>query len=477
VPPPIREILHGFAEQRLTPPEILAACHGAIDRYDGTLNALPTRLDRGDCQALAEQAGQAIRSGRPVGLLAGLPYAAKDVFDTAGVRTTLGSPIFADRIPRSSAPGVQRLLDAGAVLIAKSNTPEFAAGAQTFNPVLGTTRNPWDPSRTVGGSSGGAAAALAAGMTVIADGSDLGASLRNPASFCGVVGIRPSVRVDPSLAEGPNGFDTLSTYGPLGRDVDDCRLVHAAIFERPAHRPIDRWIEWLQQRPPRPEPRSLRLAYSADLGGLPLAESVRGSFERAVAALRDAGVTLVDAHPDFDGADEAFMTLRGLYFVEWLGELYDRERHRMKDTVVWNVEYGLRLDARRIAAAHRLRTTVFRRVADFLRGYDAFLLPTAQMLPFPIDLPYPTEIDGRPLVNYIDGLKTCYWVSASGHPGLSLPCGWVAERGHGSAGASPPLPVGLQLVGRWGGDARLFDIAETVESLLGPLAERPALAC
>jgi amidase len=463
VHPSVRTLLAEFAQHRRSPTDVLVACHGAIDRLDPSLNALPTRRDRDACLREAEAAGRAIRAGEPVGLLAGLPYVAKDIFDTAGLRTTLGSPIFADRVPTADAPGVRRLREAGALLIAKSNTPEFAAGSQTFNTVFGATRNPWDPGRTVGGSSGGAAAALATGMAVVADGSDLAASLRNPASFCGVVGIRPSTRLDPSLADGPNGFDTLSTIGPLGRTVDDCRLVHSALFDRPAHRPIGGWIEWLEQRPPLPAARGLKLAWSADLGGVPLAAPVRAAFMRAIDALRDAGVALTEAHPDFEGADEAFLTLRGLYFVEWLGELYATERRRMKDTVVWNIEQGLALDAARIARAQRLRSTVFRRVASFMERYDAFLLPTVQVLPFPLDMPFPTAIDGVPLANYIDWLKTCYWISTSGHPGLSVPCGRVRD------GDSAPLPVGLQLVGRWGADAALFDVAEVVETVLEPL--------
>lgn len=461
--PPIRRLLADFAAHRLAPTELLARCHGAIDRLDPSLNALPTRRDRAACVEEAERIGRAIVAGEPVGPLAGLPYAAKDVFDTAGLRTTLGSPIFADRVPRTDSPGVARLRAAGAVLIAKSNTPEFAAGSQTFNPVLGTTRNPHDPTRTVGGSSGGAAAALAADMTVVADGSDLAASLRNPASFCGVVGMRPSTRLDPTLADGPNGFDLLSTVGPLARSVDDCRIVRSALFAPAAPRPLREWLDALEARPRPPAPRALRLAYSADCGGVPLAAPVRAAFDRAIDALREAGVTLVESHPDFAGADEAFMTLRGLYFVEWLGELFRTERARMKDTVVWNIEQGLALDAAAIARAQRLRTQVFRRVAAFVAGVDAFLMPTVQVLPFPLEMPYPTSVDGVPLANYIDWLKTCYWVSASGHPAVSVPCGRARD------GDSPPLPVGLQLVGRWGSDDALLDVAESVESVLAPL--------
>jgi amidase len=460
VHPPIRRLLADFHRGERSPVDLLAACHREIDRLDAALNALPTRRDRDACLRDAERAAAAIRAGDPVGPLVGLPWACKDVFDTAGLRTTLGSPIFADRVPRVDAPAVRRLRE--------SNTPEFAAGSQTFNTVFGATRNPHDPTRTCGGSSGGSAVALATGMAVVADGTDLASSLRNPASFCGVVGMRPSTRLDPSLADGPNGFDTLSMIGPMGACVDDCRRVHEAMFERPAPRPIAAWVARdAARRPPKP-PGALRVAWSADLGGLPLQAPVRAAFVRAIDALRDAGVALVEAHPDFDGADEAFMTLRGLYFVEWLGELYETDRARMKDTVAWNIEQGFALDARRIARAQRLRSTVFRRTAAFLAGFDAFVLPTAQVLPFAHEVTHPTAIDGVPLATYVDWLKTCYWISASGHPALSLPCGRARD------GDGPPLPVGLQAVGRWGEDSALFDVAQTLETVLAPLARDPA---
>jgi amidase len=369
-------------------------------------------------------------------------------------------------VPETDAPSVHRLREAGAILIAKSNTPEFAAGSQTFNAVLGATRNPHDTTRTVGGSSGGAAAALAAGMAVVADGSDLAASLRNPASFCGVVGMRPSTRLDPTLTDGPNRFDLMSTIGPLARSVDDCRIVHSALFEPAAHRPLDAWLAHLEARRMPRDPRGLRLAWSADLGGVPLAAPVRGAFLRGIDALREAGATLAEMHPDFSGADESFMTLRGLYFVEWLGDLYETERARMKDTVVWNIEQGMALDAAAIARAQRLRSAVFRRVAAFMADVDAFLLPTVQVLPFPLEMAFPTQIDGVPLVNYVDWLKTCYWISASGHPAVSVPCGRARD------GESAPLPVGLQVVGRWNGDAALLDVAEAIEAVLGPLNAR-----
>ena len=461
--PPLRVLLADFAAGRTRPTELLERCHRTIERLDPAINALPTRRPLADCIAEALRIEAAIEAGEPVGPLAGLPYVAKDLFDTAGLRTTLGSPIFADRVPSADAPGVARLRAAGAVLIAKSNTPEFAAGSQTFNPIFGATRNPYDLAHTVGGSSGGAAAALATGMTVVADGSDLAASLRNPASFCGVVGLRPSTRLDPTLVDGPNAFDLLSTIGPMGRSVDDCRWVYRALFHPAPAQPLDRWVAAAAAQPaPRPVNR-LRLAYSADLGGVPLAAPVRAAFEASLERLRQAGATLIEACPDFSGADEAFMSLRGLYFVEWLGELFETERDRMKETVVWNIEMGLGLDAARIARAQRLRSAVMRRMAAFLADADAFLLPTSQVLPFGLDTPYPTAINGVPLTHYVDWLKTCYWISASGHPALSLPCGLAQEED------GPLLPVGLQLVGRWGGEEALFEVAESVEAVLGPV--------
>ncbi len=495
--PSIRDALRGFAAGSLSPRTVLDACLDAIARRNDTLNALPTRLPADRLRSDADTLQTALRSGAPVGLLAGQPYAAKDIHRTAGVRTTFGSPLYADHVPTRNDPIVQRLLDAGALLIGKSNTPEFAAGSQTFNPIFGATLNPWDPSRTVGGSSGGAACALATGMTVVADGSDLAASLRNPASFCGVVGLRPSSAMDPTLEPGADGFGTLSMPGPLARSVDDLRLAWRAIFAAPGQAPIATWAERLAQESaatgrgghaggtagrhdaqaaptsrtqgasrvgagmPR-APRALRLAWTIDAGGsMPVSEPVARTMEATLAVLREAGVSLVHASPALADVDECFQVLRGLYFVENFHEDYKRGRDRMKDTVVWNIEYGLSLGAERIAWAHRTRTRLFAEMAQFLRGFDGWLLPTAQVLPFAKDLPYPTAINGLPLANYVQWLRSCYLVSATGHPALSLPCGFASD-----APESPPLPVGLQVVGHWLQDEALMDVGETLQTLL-----------
>ena len=473
--PPIVELLDEFQRGTRTPRDVVEACFAAIDARDGAVNALPTRVDRDQVLAHADRIARQITRAEPVGPLAGLPYSAKDMHRTAGVRTTFGSPIFADHVPADDDPVVGRLLGADAILIAKSNTPEFAAGAQTFNPVLGKTRNPFDLSRTVGGSSGGGAAALACGMTIVADGSDLGASLRNPASFCGVVGLRPSSRADPALRGGANAFGTLNQIGAMATRVADLRCVDRAIRAPAARRPLADWLASLRaESAPRRErdTGTLKLAWSIDCGGaMPVSSPVRDAIGRAIDALRGHDVELMEAWPDFSGADDCFQVLRAEYFVENLGGLYREHRAQMKDTVAWNVEQGLSLGAERIAAAARLRSRIFERVAAFVEGFDAWLLPTTQLLPFPHDIAYPTQIDGKPLATYIDWVASCYWITVSGHPALTLPAGFARE-----APDHRPLPVGLQLVGHFGRDDVLLDVGERIEAMLAPVnAPRPAL--
>lgn len=483
----IRQHLIAYADGWLAPVQTLNDALSAVDQLNPTLNALPTLRPRDAVIEAAEQLSARMGRGEPVGQLAGMPYCAKDTHRTAGLRTTFGSPIFADHVPTENEPIVERLLAADALLIGKSNTPEFAAGSQTFNTLFGTTRNPFALDRTVGGSSGGSACALASGMVWVADGSDLAASLRNPASFCGVVGMRPSSKPDPLLRPGANSFSSLSMPGPLARSVDDLRLAYRSVFTPAARQPIRRWSEQLSDESqakrrgilryertgamPR-EPRSLRVAWTIDGDSrMPVDAGVHRAMRRAGHILEEAGVKLIQATPDLGGADECFQALRGLYFVENFAALYATDQHRMKDTVRWNIEFGLDLSAERIAAAGRLRSEIFERMRRFLGDIDAWLLPTAQVLPFSHELPYPTSINGEALGTYIDWLKSCYWVSVTGHPAVSLPCGFERDE------TGQALPAGLQVVGHWDRDEDLLDVCETIESLLEPLnASRPPLA-
>jgi amidase len=470
--PSVAELLGDLHSGARTAEALARDCLDTIDRLDGQLNAIPTRVPREQVLDAAAATDRAIRAGEPVGALAGLPYAAKDTHRTAGLRTTFGSPIFADNVPERNDPIVQRLLDAGTVLIGKSNTPEFAAGGQTFNPVLGTTVNPWDLSRTCGGSTGGGAVAAATGMAAVVCGSDLGGSLRIPAAFCGVVGMRPSAVSNPELVADANTFNTMSTVGAMATRVADLRWMNRAIFAPAPARPLAQWLALMADeaaaRREAASRRPLRLAWTIDAGGaMPVAAPVRKALGRAIERLREAEkaglVELVEAWPDMSDADECFQVLRAEYFVENFGAFYRSNRAQLKDTVAWNIEQGLALTPERIAQAKLARSRIFARLASFLSGFDAWLLPTTQVLPFSREVPFPTEIDGEPLATYIDWVKSCYWITVSAHPGLSIPAGFEADPDDPKG---LPLPVGLQLVGHYRQDEALLDVGERIETIL-----------
>jgi amidase len=453
-------------------PNATVAATANITKRNSLVNAICTQRLPIDIEDNLSSLTQRITNNQPVGMLAAMPYVAKDIHATKGLRTTRGSPIFADWVPTENDAIVERYLAADAVLIGKSNTPEFAAGSQTFNTIFGATTNPYDSTKTAGGSSGGAAAALATGMAVLACGSDLAASLRNPASFCGVVGFRPSIRANVSLRSSPNYFDTLSIAGPMANSVNDVRLSYRAIFgseQQLRHRSIENWLAlWEHEEQQRRDKASkpLRIAYSLNGGGqFPVQKQVADQLQKALDLLKNAGHELVEMCPDLSGIDECFQTLRGLYFVECFGDLYREHKHQMKDTVVWNIEQGLKLTASDIAQANVMRSVLTKRLSEHLATFDAWLLPTAQVLPFSIDEPYPTSINNQPLTTYIDWLKSCYWLSVTGNPSISLPCGFAK-----SSESAIPLPVGIQVVGHWMRDEALLDIAQAIESAIKPLA-------
>jgi amidase len=464
----IQGLYKALAENPSSLFEIVEATQATISKSNPTINALCTLRNSSDVESNVASLVQRLKAGAPVGRLIGAPYVAKDIHATAGVRTTKGSPIFKDWIPQTNDPIVQRFLDADALLLGKSNTPEFAAGSQTFNTLFGATLNPFDLTKTVGGSSGGSAAALQTGMTLLADGSDLAASLRNPASFCNVVGFRASSRCAPPMKTSANFFDSLSIVGPMARSVADVKHAHCAIFgaeHHTAHRPINSWLELTEQEAVtrnQREKRPLKIAYSLDGNGqFPVQDEVRKQLENCLLRLKNQGHEVFQACPDMTGVDECFQTLRGLYFVECFGLLYQQQKHLLKDTVVWNIEQGLSLSASAIAKANLQRSAIFDRVQDFMSRCDVWALPTSQVLPFSIDDPYPKTINGEPLVTYIDWLKSCYWLTVAGHPAISIPGGFAAP-----GAGEKPLPVGLQLVGKWMQDDALLNHAELIERQL-----------
>jgi amidase len=437
--------------------EVVGAHLERIEAVDPALNAIVTLVPE-RALAEAEEADSARARGETVGLLHGLPIAIKDLVDTAGIRTTYGSPIYRDHVPEQDAALVRRLRRAGAIVVGKTNTPEFGAGSQTFNPVFGATRNPYDPARTPGGSSGGAAAAVAAGMLPFADGSDLGGSLRNPASFCNVVGLRPTPgRVpDPDLDD---LWDPLSVSGPIARTVADAALLLEALAAAEPSTPLS--------LPPLADPgddRPRRIAWSRDLGGLPVDPAVTAALESARPALEGLGWQVEASEPDLADADQVFHVLRALGFARHLAAEVSAHPGQVKETIVWNVEQGLALDAERIARAQVARTDLFRRMADFLGEYDALALPASLVPPFPIEVEWVQEIAGVRMESYLDWMRACTRISVTAHPAVSVPFAFT------DAG----LPVGLQLVGRYGDEAGLLRVAAAVEAAAGASTRRPA---
>ena len=440
--------------------EVVEAHLARVDAVNPRVNAIVTLVPE---RAVAEAAALD-RSREPAGLLQGLPVAIKDLVDTAGIRTTYGSPIYADHVPVADALLVERLRAAGAVIIGKTNTPEFGAGSHTFNPVFGATRNPYDLSRSAGGSSGGAAAALAARMIPIADGSDLGGSLRNPASFCNVVGLRPSAGRVPSTGPG-NGWDPMSVLGPMARTVDDVALLLAAIAGPDPRAPLS-----IDADPRRfaaisaTELSGWRIAWSETVGGLPVEPEVTAALEPARQAMIELGATVEDVEPDLTGADEVFETFRSLAFSA--GDDFARhDRSLVKPELVDDVERGERLTAKQIVRAGMLRTDLFRRLQTMLSRYDLLAMPTVQLPPFDVELRWPEMVAGVPMERYITWMRSCSRISATTLPALSLPAGFTP------AG----LPVGLQLVGRHRKEGELLAGAAALEAELDASARSPAL--
>jgi len=449
-------------KREITPFELIDAAAQRIAATDGQVNALPIRF--------FEEARDAARRLRPFylandatpGWLAGLPIAVKDYNDIAGQPTTCGSPIFADAIANTTDITVATLEANGAIPIAKSNVPEFA-GANTFNSVFGATRNPWNLRMSAGGSSGGSAAALAAGMVWLAMGSDLGGSLRIPASYCGIVGMRPSAGRVPR-GKGLPPFDTLWVEGPMGRTVADVALMlYAQVMQSP-HDPISfskpgtAFVESV--RTPR-APR--RVAFSPDLGVSRITPNVDEICRRAAGHFTAMGVDIEEATPDFTDAIDAFQTLRAFLLATIRGELLQRERARIAPHIVWNIEKGLNLSVDELIRAERGRAALYHRVVQFFENYDVLACPTVAVPPFPVEQHFPTEIGDEKLTTYIDWMCLTFVVTLTACPAISIPCGFTRDG----------LPVGLQLIGRPHGDFALLSSAHLLEQELRIVGQLP----
>jgi amidase len=450
----------------VTPLDLLDVLERRIAEVDGKVNALPTlAFDRARAHAKALMK-------RPIGqrgLLAGLPIPIKDLTNVEGVRTTQGSPIFKDTIPTRSDIAVERLEDNGGVIYAKSNTPEFGAGAHTFNEVFGATRNPWNPSRSASGSSGGAAVALATGMAWLAHGTDMGGSLRNPASFCGIVGMRPSIgRVAHTPAAKIDR--NLGVHGPMARNVEDLALLLDAMSgEHPAD-PLSLPLlrdSFLAAARSGNKPK--RIAYSPDLGITPVDPEVAAITRKAATRFAEAGAIVEEAHPDLREAHECFHVLRAYDFAISKAALLRTKRDQLKPEVIWNIEEGLKLTVEQLERAEAQRVAMAARTLEFFKTYDLLLTPATIVAPFPIESRYVAECAGKTFDNYVEWLGIVYAITLACCPALSLPCGFTASG----------LPVGLQLVGPPRGEAQLLAGAKVLEDVLGlrgttPIDPKPA---
>lgn len=448
--------------KKISAREVLAEHLKQIERINPKVNAIVTLVPELAVAAAAKADEKQARKEQ-LGPLHGLPVAHKDLVETRGIRTTFGSPLYKDNVPATNDLIVDRLQRAGAITIGKTNTPEFGAGSQTFNTVFGVTHNPYDLAKTCGGSSGGAAVALACGLVPVADGSDTGGSLRNPAAFCNVVGFRPSVGRVPN-PKAALGWSTLSTSGCLGRSVGDLALVLSTIAGPDSLAPLS--IPESGDLFARPLPRSfngVRIAWFKDLGGVPFDPRVRAIVDAHRKTFESLGCIVEQAEPDFALAEIAFRILRAWNTAHTYGQRLHDHPDAFKDTLKGEIEEGLRLSGADIARAETAHTQLWRQFQAFLEPYEYFILPTTQLPPFDINMPYPTQLAGTKFDSYIDWMKSCWYISATGNPAASVPGGFTPEG----------LPVGLQIVGRHHEDFAVLQLAHAFEQATGFGTKRP----
>ncbi len=451
--------------KKLSAREALSAHLKQIERVNPKVNAIVTLVPEMAAGAAAKADEMQARN-ETLGPLHGLPVAHKDLLETRGIRTTFGSPLFKDFIPTEDNIVVERMRRAGAIIIGKTNTPEFGAGSQTFNKVFGATRNPYDLTKTCGGSSGGAAVSLACGLAPVVSGSDTGGSLRNPAAFCNVVGFRPSVGRVPN-PKAAFAWSTLSTSGCLGRSVADLAYVLSTIAGPDSRSPLS--INEPGELFARPLDRSfkgVRVAWFKDLGGVPFDPRVRAVVDGHRKTFESLGCIVDEAEPDFAPAEIAFRVLRALGSANAYGAQLHDHPDAFKDTLKGEIEEGLRLTGMDVARGDAAHGQLWRSFQAFLEKYEYFVLPTTQLPAFDVDTPYPTEIVGVKFDNYIDWMKSCWYISATGNPAASVPGGFTPEG----------LPVGVQIVGRNKADFSVLQMAHAFEQATGFGKKRPSIA-
>jgi amidase len=452
---PATELHRLYRARKTSPLEVMRAVLERVDAVNPKLNAIVT-LEREPALKAAKTATAAIKKGKKLGPLHGVPVTIKDLTHTKGIRTTWGSKVFEHHVPTEDSLIVERLKTAGAIILGKTNTPEFGAGGNTFNTVFGVTRNPWNPALTCGGSSGGAAVALATGMGPIAQGSDTGGSLRTPAAFCGVVGFRTSPGLVPYYPK-LLGWDSIGVTGPMARTVADTALMLTVVAGADARSPISYEVDTaaFTRAVKSPSIKGWRAAWTPDLNGLiPVDPEVAQVAEASMRVFRSLGARVESACCDFSEVNDIVLGTRGLSMVASHADKLPGWKEQMQKGLVWNIEQGLKLSPEEIARAEVKRTTLWHRVRTFMETRDLLLLPTVAVPPFPVEQPYPTEINGKALDNYTQWFFLTYGITVTGLPVISVPCGFTKSG----------LPVGLQIVGRWRQEAMVLRAAAAFEA-------------
>jgi len=440
--------------------EVLSAHLAQIERWNPRVSAIVTLVaDR--AMADAAKADEATARGEKLGPLHGLPIAHKDLVETAGIRTTRGSPFYRDNIPTTDAAIIKTLRAAGVVTIGKTNTPEFGAGSHTFNTIFGATKNPYDVGRTCGGSSGGAAVALATGMIPIADGSDTGGSLRNPAAFCNVVGFRPSPG---RVQTGSTSWSPLSVSGPMGRSVADVALLLSVMAGGEFRTPLALTEDGVRFAAPLGRDfRGVRVAWWRGLGGIPFERDVVSAVNATRSVFEQLGCVVEEAEPNFEGVDEAFPTLRHLSYHSEYAAMAKQRPEWIKDTIHWEIREAERQTSADVGRASARQARAYADSRQFFERYEYFVLPVTQVMPFDVNIAYPTSVAGTPMSTYIDWMRSCWYVTFLANPAISVPAGF----------SSGGLPVGLQIVGRHRADWSVLQLAHAFEQTTGHGKKRP----
>jgi amidase len=439
-------------EKKLSAREVMQAHLKQIGRVNSKVNAIVTLVAEEQLMAQAAAADESLAKGNLLGPLHGMPVGVKDLHETAGIRTTYGSPLHRDLVPDFDCRVVQREKAAGGIVIGKTNVPEFGLGSQTFNPLFGATRNPYDVSKTCGGSTGGGAVALACGMVPLADGSDMGGSLRNPPNFCNVVGIRTSPGRVPNVPTNLGWF-TLSVPGPVARNVSDCAFFLSILAGEQFARPLERSL------------KGVRVAMFKDMG-LPWDPEVKSAVKAQGKVFESLGCIVEEAEPDFTDANECFVAWRHWSTELAFGDLLATHGDQLNEYIHWHVEEGRKLTGPYLARVEAKRTALFQRLCGFKNEFDYFVLPVNQVLPFDVNVHYPTEIAGTKMENYIAWMKSAYYISAAGNPAMSVPCAFSRSG----------LPIGMQIVGRHHDDWGVLQLGYAFEQATNVGRRRPGVA-